>query len=62
MTMSDHYRAAWLRKIDEHVKKRNKRMEFLKKIWNIITLKDVNFDGKVDIKDKMARAKAKSNK
>lgn len=37
-------------------------MEFLKKIWNIITFKDVNFDGKVDIKDKMAKAKAKSKK
>lgn len=37
-------------------------MEFLKKIWNIITFKDVNLDGKVDIKDKMAKAKAKSTK
>jgi siroheme synthase (precorrin-2 oxidase/ferrochelatase) len=60
--MSSHYRAAWLRKIDKHVEKRKKRMEFLKKIWNIITFKDVNLDGKVDIKDKMAKAKAKSTK
>lgn len=32
-------------------------MKYLKIIWNIITGKDVNRDGKVDIKDGMIKAK-----
>jgi len=35
-------------------------INFLKKIWYIITFQDVNFDGKVDIQDKMVKAKRKS--
>jgi hypothetical protein len=35
-------------------------IDFLRKIWYIITFQDVNFDGKVDIKDKMIKAKKKS--
>ena len=34
----------------------------LKKIWNIITGKDLNRDGKVDIKDKFVAAEIKSGK
>ena len=30
-------------------------------IWNIITGKDKNWDGEVDIKDKMIEAEEKSN-
>jgi len=37
-------------------------MEFLKKIWNIITFKDLNFDGSVDIKDKLLKAKKDARK
>ena len=35
---------------------------FFIKIWNIITFQDVNFDGKVDIKDKFVKAKKISKK
>ena len=34
----------------------------LKKIWNIISGKDLNWDGKVDIKDKFVAAEIKSGK
>lgn len=33
-----------------------------KKIWNIISGKDLNWDGKVDIKDKFVAAEIKSGK
>jgi len=32
-------------------------MKYLKIIWNILTGKDQNMDGKVDIKDAMIKAK-----
>ena len=35
-------------------------MKYLKIIWNILTGKDVNRDGKVDIKDGMIKAKRKA--
>jgi|TARA_S200000501_G_scaffold338762_1_gene345846 hypothetical protein len=35
-------------------------MKYLKMIWNIITGKDKNWDGTVDIKDKMMAAKEKT--
>lgn len=35
-------------------------MSFLKKLKNIITGKDLNFDGKVDIKDKFIEAERKA--
>tara|TARA_Y100001951_G_scaffold52220_1_gene41311 strand:- start:449 stop:598 length:150 start_codon:yes stop_codon:yes gene_type:complete len=31
-------------------------MKFFKKLKNIVTGKDLNFDGKVDIKDKLIKA------
>lgn len=37
-------------------------MEILKKIWNVITFKDLNFDGVVDIKDKLLKAKKDARK
>ena len=37
-------------------------IKYLKMLWNIITLKDKNFDGTVDIKDKMIEAKQKAKK
>mgnify|MGYP003141628288 CR=1 FL=1 len=37
-------------------------IEYLKMLWNIITFKDKNFDGIVDIKDKMIEAKQKAKK
>ena len=37
-------------------------MKVLKRIWNIITFKDLNFDGKVDIKDKLIKAKKDARK
>jgi hypothetical protein len=33
--------------------------DFLKKVWNIIKGEDKNWDGNVDIKDKMIAAKQK---
>jgi len=35
-------------------------MKALKKLWNIVTGKDKNWDGSVDIKDKMISAKQKT--
>tara|TARA_Y100001937_G_scaffold124837_1_gene190351 strand:+ start:194 stop:322 length:129 start_codon:yes stop_codon:yes gene_type:complete len=35
-------------------------IKYLKMLWNIITLKDKNFDGSVDITDKMIEAKRKA--
>tara|TARA_R110000822_G_scaffold30658_2_gene89201 strand:+ start:1054 stop:1284 length:231 start_codon:yes stop_codon:yes gene_type:complete len=32
-------------------------VDMIKKLWNILTGKDLNGDGKVDIKDDMIRAK-----
>jgi len=37
-------------------------MKTLKKLWNIVTGKDKNWDGTVDIKDKMISAKQKTLK
>jgi len=37
-------------------------IKYLKMLWNIITLKDKNFDGIVDITDKMIEAKQKAKK
>ena len=37
-------------------------MKTLKKLWNIVTGKDKNWDGIVDIKDKMISAKQKTLK
>jgi len=37
-------------------------MKALKKLWNIVTGKDKNWDGSVDIKDKMISAKQKTLK
>tara|TARA_B100000902_G_scaffold193261_1_gene184668 strand:- start:4481 stop:4627 length:147 start_codon:yes stop_codon:yes gene_type:complete len=37
-------------------------MAFLRKIWNIVTGKDLNGDGKVDIKDKLISAERKAAK
>tara|TARA_R100001510_G_C7649582_1_gene207016 strand:- start:808 stop:930 length:123 start_codon:yes stop_codon:yes gene_type:complete len=37
-------------------------IKYLKMLWNIITLKDKNFDGTVDITDKMIAAKQKAVK
>ena len=37
-------------------------IKYLKMLWNIITLKDKNFDGIVDITDKMIKAKQKAKK
>lgn len=36
-------------------------MSFFKRLKNIITGKDLNFDGKVDIKDKFIEAEQKAN-
>ena len=37
-------------------------IKYLKMLWNIITLKDKNFDGTVYITDKMIAAKQKAVK
>tara|TARA_B100000131_G_scaffold319470_1_gene365429 strand:- start:144 stop:290 length:147 start_codon:yes stop_codon:yes gene_type:complete len=37
-------------------------MEKLRKFWNILTGKDLNRDGKVDIKDKFIKAENKAAK
>jgi hypothetical protein len=37
-------------------------VNMIKKLWNILTGKDLNGDGKVDIKDDMIRAKKKAHK
>ena len=39
-----------------------RNMKALKKLWNIVTGKDKNWDGSVDIKDKMISAKQKTLK
>ena len=44
-------------KIDEMVKIK----ELARKIWNILNGQDRNFDGKVDIDDKMIEAEEKAN-